>query len=630
MKKYFLAGAWLLIFHPGQAKNFKDSPSIIPQPVSMVCQEGHYTLNNNFIIHASAHAGDVAQMLLKKISIATGYKGQIKTNSASAAITFVLNQKDQQQLGNEGYNLTVNARGVKISAANPTGLFYATQTLIQLFPAAIEAKNTIKKISWTLPYVQITDYPRFEWRGLMLDVSRHFFTKDEVKKFIDDMAAYKFNLLHLHLTDDDGWRIEIKSYPKLTEVGAWRPERTGTYTFFTHPAPDAPNTYGGFYTQEDIKEIIAYASKRFINIMPEIDVPGHSLAAIAAYPELSCTPGNYRPCSGDTTMVWPKEGDFYAIYDNSLCAGKEEVYTFLDKVFGEVASLFPFEYIHVGGDENAKNFWEKSGYIKKLMKEENIASVHDVQNYFTQKVEKIIRSKNKKMIGWDEILNGPLDPNTAIMSWRGVEGGIAAAKRQLDVVFASKSYAYFNYMQGDPAIEPPVHSTRLLRTTYEAEPLPAGTDSKYIKGVESCFWSEQIYNYRHLQYMMWPRCFAASEWSWGQPGRKNWPAFIRKIEDHFIRYDYADKKYAPSIYEPLFSVTGTNDALQLKMEAQIDDVDFHYSFDNSYPDKFYPGYTDVIPVPKDASLLRVICIRNGKQVGRNISVTIDQLRKRLK
>lgn len=617
------------------AQQKMDMPALIPQPVSVVKKAGVFTLPKTVIIQVLEKQDDaenVAQMLRNKINTATGYPVQIKkvTTFTSNTIRFILNASDTKALGKEGYLLNVTAKDVTVTAGNAAGLFYGMQTLLQLFPPEIESRKQITKSSWILPQVQITDSPRFAWRGLMLDVARHFFNKDEIRHFIDDMAKYKFNILHLHLTDDEGWRIEIKSLPKLTEIGAWRPERIGTFTFFTHPKPEDPSTYGGFLTQEDIKEIVAYAGKHYINVMPEIDVPGHSLAAIAAYGNLASVPGNYRPCSGDTVMVWPKDGDFYALYDNSLCAGKPEVYDFLDKVFTEIAALFPFEYIHVGGDENAKNFWEKSEEIKELMKRENIPNIHLVQEYFTHRVEEIIKSKGKKMIGWDEISEGKLDPNTAIMGWRESRGGIDASDKQHEVVFASTKYAYFNYMQGDPAIEPPVHSTRLLKTTYETEPLPEGMDPQYLKGIQACLWTEQVYNYRHLQYMLWPRTFAMAELAWTPANRKNWPEFINRVEKHFTRYNYSETKYSPALYDPLLNVEmGKDNILKLAMETQIPGLKLYYSFDNSFPDNYYPEYTGVINVPKDASMLRVISYRDGKPIGRMISAPIAELKKRL-
>lgn len=612
----------------------QDSLFIIPQPVSMERGSGHFNLTRTTVIEMEENdtgIENVASMLAADLKKATGFTLFFKkvTAFSDGNIHLKLYRGSDTLIGKEGYNLMISSKGADMTAATPAGLFYAMQTLLQLFTPDIESNSVITKLAWKIPSVRITDYPRFAWRGLMLDVARHFFTVNEVKQFIDDMAKYKFNVFHWHLTDDDGWRIEIKSFPKLTEIGAWRPNRVGTYTFFQHPAPDEPNTYGGFYTQDQIKEVVNYAAKKFINVIPEIDVPGHSLAAIAAYPNLASFPGNYRPCSGDSTMVWPKDGPFYALFDNSLCAGKEEVYDFLDKVFTEVAALFPFEYIHIGGDENAKNFWEKSEDIKKLMKRENIPSIDLVQNYFTRRVEKIIEAKGKKVIGWDEILEGKLDPNTIVMSWQGTKGGVAASKRKLNVVFAPNSYAYLNYMQGDPAVEPPVHSTKYLKDCYAAEPIAEGVDPQYVKGVQANLWTEQVYNYRHLQYMVWPRAFAISEMAWTPANRKNWPEFIRRIENHFIRFNYADKKFAPSIYDPIISVTEKADHdLQLHLTRQIEGLDLYYSFDNSYPDNHYQKYNGNIDVPKEASLFRVISYRHHKPIGRMISITIDELKKR--
>src|SRR5688572_10845898 len=288
----------------------------------------------------------------------------------------------------------------------------------------------------------------------MLDVRRLFFTKNEVKQFIDDMVRYKYNLLHLHLTDDEGWRIEIKGLPKLTEVGAWNVKKVGYFGTFPPPGPNEPRDYGGFYTQEDIKEVVQYAKDRYVSILPEIDVPGHSLAAIAAYPYLTCTPGTYAVNSGESFMVWPPGGHFYGLIDNALCPANEKVYEFMDKVFTEVAELFPFEYVHMGGDETARNFWEKSAAVKALMKKENLKNLDEVQSYFVKRMGKIIASKGKKMIGWDEILQGGLAPGAAVMSWRGMKGGVEAAKLGHEVVMSPNDFVYIDLMQGDGIIEP--------------------------------------------------------------------------------------------------------------------------------------------------------------------------------
>jgi hexosaminidase len=497
-------------------------------------------------------------------------------------------------------------------------------------PKEIEGKTKASSITWSIPSVTIEDHPRFGWRGLMLDVSRHFFTKEQVKEYIDEMARYKFNMLHLHLTDDQGWRIEIKSLPKLTEVGAWRVDKTGTFGRFSSPLPGEPKSYGGFYTHEDIREIVQYAKDRFINILPEIDIPGHSLAAIAAYPELTSTAGTYAVNSGEQLMVWPGGGQhFYGLQDNSLCPAKEKVYEFVDKVFTEVAQLFPFEYIHMGGDETARNFWEKSEDIKALMKKENLKDLNEVQSYFVKRVEKIVNSKGKKLIGWDEILEGGLAPNAAVMSWRGMKGGIEAAKQGHEVVMSPTDFVYIDYMQGDAAMEPPVYATLRLKKAYEFEPLPEGVNPSLIKGGQANLWTEQIYNMRTAQYMTWPRGFAIAEALWSPKEKRNWNNFVSRVENEFERFDVAEIKYAPSIYDPIFEITKKDTATVIvKLSMEIDGLSVHYSFDNSFPDQYYPKYTAPLTVPKDAATMKVITSRDNKIVGRLIVIPIADLRRR--
>ena len=609
--------------------------SIIPEPVAITEKQGVYTLSETSNIQiAPADNSDVSRIadyLLKSINISTGFNIKTSTEAAKNNIILSLNTTANNELGNEGYTLTVTPDNISVAANTPAGLFYGVQTLLQLFPKEIESKTAVKNINWQIPAVEIKDYPRFGWRGLMFDVSRHFFTKAEVKQFIDDMAKYKFNLLHMHLTDDQGWRIEIKSYPKLTSVGAWNVKKTGTFNYFSDPLPSEPRDYGGFYTQEDLKEIVQYAKDQFINILPEIDVPGHSLAAIASYPELSCTPGadKYKVNSGEKFMVWPPSGHFYGLVDNTLCPANEKVYEFLDKVFTEVAAIFPFEYLHMGGDETARNFWAKSPQIKALMQKEKLKNLDEVQSYFVKRVEKIVNSKGKKMIGWDEILQGGLAPNAAVMSWRGIEGGIAAAKQKHEVVMSPTTNVYLDYMQGDPSLEPPVYASLRLKKAYEFEPAPDGVDPQYIKGGQGNLWTEQVYNMRHLQYMIWPRAFAVAEAVWSPKEKRNWDNFATRVEKQFARFDITDKNYSPAIYDPI--VTAKKNAQNLpviSMDTEIKGLDIYYSFDNSFPDKFYPKYTEPVTMPKDAVLLRVITYRDGKPIGRMLSITVADLKKR--
>lgn len=608
--------------------------SLIPEPVSVVQKEGLFLLKDNGVIAIPANHPDaerVAHFLAAAITKATGYKTGIINDTTTADIHFNLYQTPDSELSTEGYRLSVTPGAVSISANTAAGLFYGVQSFLQLLPKEIMSPSVVKNISWAAPCAEITDYPRFGWRGLMLDVSRHFFTKEEVKQFIDDMSRYKFNLLHLHLTDDQGWRIEIKSLPKLTSVGAWNVKKTGRFGTFSKPAADEPRDYGGFFTQDDIREIVQYAQDRFVNILPEVDMPGHSLAAIASYPELSCTPGadKYRVNSGEQFMVWPSGGHFYGLLDNTLCPANEKVYEFIDKVFTEIAALFPFEYIHMGGDETARNFWQKSEAIKALMKRENLKNLDEVQSYFVKRVEKIIESKGKKMIGWDEILQGGLAPNAAVMSWRGTKGGIEAAKQKHEVVMSPTTFAYLDYMQGDASLEPPVYATLRLNKTYRFEPVPDGVDPKYIKGGQANLWTEQIYNTRHMQYMLWPRALAIAESVWSPREKKNWNSFVPRVEKQFERFDMAGIKYSPALYDPIIKAgKGVNNLPVIELTTEIPGLEIYYSFDNSFPDHFYPEYTEPVIVPKDASMMKLITYRDGKPIGRMMVIPVAELKKR--
>jgi hexosaminidase len=633
--KYFLLLSLLAFTACGRAQQQQSSIpvntdlAIIPQPASITKEQGVFVLPDKITIltnNQEALKVNLAQ-LVTTLETATGKKVAIESgNSSKSGAINILLQKDNS-IPTEGYRLNVTSSEINLIASTAAGIFYGIQTLYQLMPPGIHAKNSLNS-SLTIPAVTIEDKPRFGWRGLMLDVSRHFFTVPQVKSFIDEMVKYKFNLLHLHLTDDQGWRLQIKSLPKLTEVGAWRVEKTGTFGTFSTPDPDEPRTYGGFYTHEDIKELVRYASERFINILPEIDVPGHSLAAIASYPELSCTPGKYAVNSGERFMIWPPGGHFYGILDNTLCPANEKVYEFMDKVFTEVAQLFPFDYIHMGGDETARNFWEKSEQIKAMMKKEKLKNLDEVQSYFVKRMEKIIRSKGKKMIGWDEILQGGLAPNAAVMSWRGLKGGIQAAKMGHEVVMSPTDFAYIDYMQGDASIEPPVYASLRLSKSYQFDPLPEGIDASLVKGGQANLWTEQIYNMRHAQYMVWPRGFAIAEALWSPKEKRNWNDFVPRVEAHFKRLDAAQVKYAPSMYDPIINASRKDSTLIIKLSTEVEGLTIHYSFDNSFPDHFYPAYSKPLEVPKDAVTMKLITYRNDKPIGRMMVVPVSELKRR--
>lgn len=636
MKKHFLLSLLILVSLLADSQARRRSSgwknTLIPQPASISVDQGYLELPYYLTIIApnNPDVKRIADGLAISLNN-TANDVKVKTGTTLTPKSILLALTNDKTIPEEGYRLKVTSTGITITAQKPAGIFYGVQTLLQLLPEEVEEKRIPKSpIDWFIPLVTIEDHPRFGWRGLMLDVSRHFFTVPQVKEFIDQMVKYKFNLLHLHLTDDQGWRLQIKTLPKLTEVGAWRVERTGTFGTLSKPQPGEAATYGGFYTHEDIKELVKYAGERFVNILPEIDIPGHSLAALASYPELTCTPGEYYVSPGDRFMVWPGGGQhFYGLLDNTICPANEKAYEFIDKVFTEVAQLFPFDYIHMGGDETARNFWEKSEQIKALMQKENLKNLDEVQSYFVKRVEKIINSKGKKMIGWDEILQGGLAPNAAVMSWRGMKGGIEAAKQGHEVVMSPTDFAYLDYMQGDAIIEPPVYASLRLKKAYQFEPLPDGVDPKLVKGGQANLWTEQIYNTRHMQYMLWPRVFAISETLWSPKEKKEWKNFTMRVENHFERLSTAGIKYSPSIYDPIIDITKKDStSMILKLSTEIEGLSIHYSFDNSFPDQFYPAYKDPVPVPADAATLKLITYRDNQPIGRLLVMPVAEMKKR--
>jgi hexosaminidase len=632
MKHSILTFALILCWMAGFAQQKERNISIIPEPVSLLKKGGYYVLPDKIIISSpsGSETAYVNGLLTEKLSLAPGKKVVVKPNATNGDIELSLNRTADKTIGDEGYTLSVTRQKIIIKANKPAGLLYGVQTLFQLLPPNIESGQREENVSWQVPLVEITDYPRVRWRGLMLDVARHFFTVDEVKQYIDNMAKYKYNMFHWHLTDDEGWRIEIKSLPKLTEVGAWRTEQIGWFGSFSQPDPDAPRNYGGFYTQEEIKEVVQYAMERNIQIMPEIDVPGHSSAALAAYPELSCFPesDDHFVRTGAPFLDWSTGGRPVAIYENTLNPASEKVYEFMEKVIVEVAKLFPFTYIHTGGDEAPYTFWEKSPDVKQLMEREGLKDMAAVQSWFGKRVEQIILANGKKMMGWDEILEGGITPTTALMSWRGIQYGIEASNSGHYVVMSPTEYTYLDYMQGDLSTEPRVYSTLRLNKTYQFDPIPEGANAEYILGGQANLWTEQIYNIRQAEYMTWPRGFAIAESLWSPKEKKDWNKFVTKTEDHFVRFNYSQTKYSPAMYDPIVSVQRDGEEYFVTLTPEIDGLDIYTSFDASTPDNFYPKYTKAQLIPKDAEVMRIITYRGNKPIGRLMSIPVEDLKKR--
>ena len=602
---------------------------LIPQPVEMQVLTGNYTITSSTTVAYNRSEGwQVAEMLVQKINLPSGYNLRAKQGQ-SGAIQLNLNATPEPKLGKEGYTLVSNAKGAIITANEPAGLFYGMQTLLQLLPPEIESKVAVKA-GWTIPAVSITDYPRFAWRGLMLDVSRNFFTKEEVKRYIDEMARFKFNTFHWHLTDDNGWRIEIKSLPRLTEVGAWRVPRFGQFGERKAPQPGEAATAGGFYTQDDIREIIAYARERNVTIVPEIDVPGHSMAAIAAYPELSCTKDPETKVNpGSNFSEWYGDGTFKMLIDNTLNPSDEKVYEFLDKVFTEVAALFPNPYIHVGGDECYRGYWEKDTGCQALMKQLNTTQSVKLHGYFMNRLEKILNSKGKKLLGWDEILEGGLSPQATVMSWRGIKGGIEAAHLGHEVVMTPNTFAYIDYTQGDPTVDPPIYSNLRLKKCYSFNPVPEGVEARYILGGQGNLWTEQVVTLRHAEYMTWPRSWALAEDFWTPHEKKNWEDFVKRVENQFTRADVAQVNYSTAMYDAIVKARVRDGKMWVEMETEVPGLDIYYTLDGGMPNQYSTKYVNSFEMPEGPVTLRVVTFRNGSPIGHLITLKPDALKGRI-
>lgn len=620
---------FILLFSLSPIFGQRNQISIIPQPVEIIRIQGIFRLSGSATIgYDTPENLKNAEMLAATINRATGFG--IKPRQGDGTIQLKINKTADEKPGNEGYTLTVSPGKILITAGQPSGIFYGIQSLIQLFPKEIESHSAVKA-SWTIQCVKITDYPRFRWRGLMLDVSRHFFTKEEVMKYIDQMSQFKYNTLHLHLTDDNGWRIEIKSLPRLTGVGAWRVPRGGHFGDREAPKPGEAATDGGFYTAADIKEMVQFAADRFVTIIPEIEMPGHSMAAIAAYPELSCSKDpSTKVNPGSPFSEWYGNGTFKMFIDNTLNPSDEKVYDFLDKVFTEVAAMFPAAYIHVGGDECYKGFWLADEGCQALMKKLKIRHAEDLQGYFVNRVEQILKSKGKKIIGWDEILEGGLSPDATVMSWRNVKSGVEASALGHDVVMSPVEFAYIDYQQGEQTIEPPIYAGLRLKKCYSFNPVPKGADSKYILGGQGNLWTEQVPTIHHAEYMTWPRGWALAEDFWTPDEKKDWSDFIGRVEYQFERNDISGINCSKAIYDPIITTRLKDGKTVVEMEAEAPGLDIYYTVDDAMPgNKFSPKYTGPFTLPEGGPVtLRVVSYRNGNPVGHLITLRPADLKSR--
>lgn len=513
--KYISILIFLFFFSNINAQN-----QFIPQPVSVEITQGEFIIPETLNISSELPKPETEYFKKR-------FQNQLNFESSMKNPVHLQGIRIQTFVFTEGYSLEISSQQILITYSSDDSYFRALTTIAQLFEEHRE--------SGKIPAMIIHDQPQFKWRGMHLDVVRHFFTVDEVKKYLNYLAMYKINTFHWHLTDDQGWRIEIKKYPKLTEIGSKRKESMiGPYVDQKFDA----EPYGGFYTQEEIKEVVAYAKSLHINIVPEIEMPGHAMAALASYPELSCTGGPF-----EVETKW-------GVFDDIFCP-KEETFDFLEDVLIEVMNLFPSEYIHIGGDEAPKTRWKECPHCQALIKKEGLKDEHELQSYFIKRIEKFVNSKGRKIIGWNEILEGGLAPNAAVMSWTGEEGGIQAAKQGNFAVMTPGNYLYFDHYQGDPQNEPLAFGgNNTLEKVYSYHPVPKElnqAESRLILGVQANLWTEYILDFKHVEYMLFPRLMALAEVGWGTSNPENYQDFENRVIKHFKLLDEKNINYAKSI-----------------------------------------------------------------------------------
>jgi hexosaminidase len=501
--------------------------SIIPAPMKAEARDGQFKLTSEGSIIADDGLRDTAKLLAERLRPASGFRLKIKSpgKEVSAGDIVLTTKGADAKLGPEGYQLSVRPTSVIIRASKNAGILYGEQSLLQLLPADIFSSKPIYDGAWTAPCVEISDAPRFAWRGLLLDVARHFYTKAEVEQVLDLVALYKLNTFHWHLVDDQGWRIEIKQYPDLTRVGAWRDGIEFDLDPKSSTAYDKNGRYGGFYTQSDIHEIVAYAAARHITIVPEIEMPGHSGAALGAYPQFGC-PGVKTP----------------GVY----CVGNDATFTFVSNILAEVARLFPAQYIHIGGDEVNKANWKACPLCQALIKNEGLKNEHELQSYFIRRVEKIVNAQRKTLIGWSEIREGGLAPNAVLMDWIG--GGAESASSGHDVVMTPTKYCYIDYYQStNHAGEPKAIGGFVpLQQVYQFEPVPEALAPEFrshVLGGQANLWTEYVANLRHAEYMMFPRLEALAEVTWSPKDSRDWENFKSRVALNEKRLDALGVNY---------------------------------------------------------------------------------------
>ncbi|OHT43966.1 glycoside hydrolase family 20 protein [Flavobacterium tructae] len=599
-----------------QKANREKGIQIIPKPKQLVLKQGNFQFSatTKFVVSDDDAQKEIVTVLINKFGSAAGFRPEISNKiPKSNYVQF----KVDTALKNEAYLLEVNKENITITAKGSAGFIYGLESIRQLLPESIESKSRIKAVKWEIPTLTITDEPRFQWRGLMLDLSRHFFDKSYIIETIDRLAMLKMNVLHLHLVDDQGWRIEIKKYPKLTEVGAWRVDQENApWNARQLTNPDEKGTYGGFLTQEELKEIVKYAAAKNIEIIPEIEMPAHVSSAIAAYPELACFNQRIGVPSGG---LWPIT-DIY-------CAGKETTFEFLQNVIEEVIEIFPSKYIHIGGDEATKTNWDKCPNCQKRMKDNGLKDAHELQSYFVKRMEQYINSKGKKIIGWDEILEGGLAPEATVMSWRGTVGGTEAARQGHDVIMSPESPCYFNFYQGPQNVEPLAFDAfNPLNKVYAFDPVVdtmTPQEANHVLGGQANLWAEYITNTKASEYMIFPRLAALSEVLWSTRENRDWNNFTSRLPSLLQRYDYLGINYAKSAYLVTSTASAdlNNKVINVALKNEFPNSDIRYVLGDKNIDDKAIKYTNPIAV-KETTILKASLFQDNKPVGRIFTDTI--------
>ncbi|MBS1946743.1 MAG: family 20 glycosylhydrolase [Bacteroidetes bacterium] len=595
MKKYLLA----LVFLTASAVGFEQEAfPVIPLPNSIETKTGRFVFTNCTQLHYNITDTDVRNAvmpLIEKLRLVAGITLYQKPKCKTPSMVEIA--IDKSIVNDEGYVLSVSPQKILLKAKTTAGIFYGAQTLLQLLPDAIEKGSFQKNISWSIPCVVIKDEPRFSYRGIMLDVARHYMPMAFLKKLIDLLAMQKMNRLHLHLTDSQGWRFECKKYPKLTEIGAYR---KGTPLNTTYDYNSRPNDtlYGGYYTQEQLKELVRYASAHFITIVPEIEMPAHSMSALASYPELACLDSN------GNAFPYPQQ------IQNEYCT-KDETFTFLDNVLSEVMDVFPSKYIHIAGDEASKENWAHCRFDQQRMKEEGLKNVDELQSYFIKRIEKFVNSRGRSVIGWDEILQGGLAPNATVMSWTGIEGGITAAEQHHNVIMTPAEYCYFNFYQSGSPGEPVAFCCMLtLPKVYSYDPIPdvlKPDERRYVLGTQGNLWTEYVPTYQNAEYMIFPRAVALAEVGWTNTALKQYEGFRTRLIKYLKRLDDHHVNYSRHLFE-IKLTTSLNEEKQVTASLAGVDKEYaiRYTLDGTGPTDRSPVYAQPVIIEKNATMTAAV------------------------